>query len=270
MKADEIKETLLDYQKKLEGILGRFKRTRDAIKIGNSDESYLRKIVIELKDFLEDVFGKQNSYSANIINYYNNGQANFLNMPSYASVEQIRDVVSAVITRISRNPELLMKTGEKQSRADLKEPAKVTLPWLFHHVPVKYWISFFGLLLASFFIGIQASRLSLVQEILNLRKQTLQEDRTGLEPAESTNIFADVSKDGSILRSNNFPWKIRKSNEQDGNVLYTIIDRRGDATAISVVPDNPKYTVYQSYDGMVIKFTCAEEKMSDFTIKVKF
>jgi len=87
---------------------------------------------------------------------------------------------------------------------------------------------------------------------------------------ESTNIFADVSKDGTILRSNHFPWKIEKSIDQDGNILYVIVDRRGDATAISVVPDNPEYTVYQSYGGMVIKYTCAEEKISDFTIKVKY
>ncbi len=86
----------------------------------------------------------------------------------------------------------------------------------------------------------------------------------------SVNIFADVSKDGTILRSNNFPWKIQKSVDQDGNILYTMVDRRGDATAISVVPDNPEYTVYQSYGGMVIKYTCAEEKISNFTIKVKY
>jgi len=56
----------------------------------------------------------------------------------------------------------------------------------------------------------------------------------------------------------------------DGNILYTIVDRRGDATAVSVVPDNPKYTVYQSYDGMVIKFTCSEEEISNFTINLKY
>lgn len=59
MKADKVKETLLDYQKELEGILSRFKRTRDGIYIGNSDDSYLRKIVIELKDFLDDVFNSK-------------------------------------------------------------------------------------------------------------------------------------------------------------------------------------------------------------------
>ena len=167
MKADEVKETLLDYQKELEGILSRFKKTRDGIYIGNSDDSYLRKIVIELKDFLDDVFGKQNSYSVNIIHYYNNGQANFYNMPCYRSVEQIRDVVSAVITRISRKPELLMEKGKKQNRADLKEPAKVTLSWLFHHVPIRLWLWLVGLLITAFIIGVKVGQIGWVQGLIS-------------------------------------------------------------------------------------------------------
>ena len=95
-------------------------------------------------------------------------------------------------------------------------------------------------------------------------------NKTPHSSTASTDIFADVSKDGSILRSNNFPWEIRKSNNQDGNVLYTIVNRNGDPTAVSVVPDNPKYTVYQSYGGMVIKFTCSEEEILNFTIKLKY
>ena len=87
---------------------------------------------------------------------------------------------------------------------------------------------------------------------------------------EKTNIFAEVTNEGTILRSKNFPWKITKTKNRNGNILYTIVDRRGDSTAISVVPDNPKYNVYQSYDGMVIKFTCDEEKISNFTIKLKY
>ena len=95
-------------------------------------------------------------------------------------------------------------------------------------------------------------------------------NKTDHSPTASTSIFADVSKDGSILRSNNFPWDIEKTKDKDGNILYTIVDRRGDATAVSVVPDNPKYTVYQSWGGMVIKYTCPEEKISNFTIKLKY
>jgi hypothetical protein len=89
---------------------------------------------------------------------------------------------------------------------------------------------------------------------------------------ETTNIFAYVSKDGTILRSKNFPWKITKTKYRNGNILYTIVDRRGDPTAISVFPDNSinEYFVRDSWDGLVIEFTCAEEKISDFTIKVKY
>ena len=95
-------------------------------------------------------------------------------------------------------------------------------------------------------------------------------NKTDHDTTANTNIFADVSKDGSILRSKNFPWDIKKTKNKDGNILYTIVDRRGDTTAVSVVPDKPKYTVYQSYGGMVIKYTCPEEKISSFTIKLKY
>jgi len=94
--------------------------------------------------------------------------------------------------------------------------------------------------------------------------------KKGQTSVETTRIFADVSKDGKILRSNNFPWKIEKSKNKNGEILYTIVERGGDATAISVIPDYPEYTIYESYEGMVIKFTCAEEEISDFTIKVKY
>ncbi len=89
---------------------------------------------------------------------------------------------------------------------------------------------------------------------------------------ETTNIFAYVSKDGTILRSKNFPWNITKTKHRNGNILYTIVDRRGDPTAISVVPDNSinQYFVRDSWDGLVIEFTCVEEKISNFTIKLKY
>lgn len=89
---------------------------------------------------------------------------------------------------------------------------------------------------------------------------------------ETANIFAYVSKDGTILRSKNFPWSIRKAKDKEGNTLYSIEGRRGDPTALSVFPDNliGEYSVYESYDGMVIKFTCAEEKISNFKVEFKY
>ena len=90
------------------------------------------------------------------------------------------------------------------------------------------------------------------------------------ENANTYNIFAEVSRDGEILRANEFPWKIKKTKNEEGDIFYTIIDRRGDATAVTVIPDTPKYAVYQSWEGMVIKYTCPEEKISDFKIVLKY
>ncbi len=88
----------------------------------------------------------------------------------------------------------------------------------------------------------------------------------------NSNIFADISKDGSILRSNNFPWKISKSKDKEDNVVYIINDRYGDSSAASVFPDNPRneYIVYNAIDGVAVKFTCPEEEISNFTIKLKY
>ncbi|MCK4829719.1 hypothetical protein KA005_79075 [bacterium] len=89
---------------------------------------------------------------------------------------------------------------------------------------------------------------------------------------ETSNIFAYVSKDGTILRSKNFPWSIRKTKDEDGNTLYSIEGRSGDPTALSVFPDNliGEYSVRKSYNGMVIIFTCAEEKISNFKVEFKY
>lgn len=92
------------------------------------------------------------------------------------------------------------------------------------------------------------------------------------QQSETAKIFAYVSPDGKILRSNNFRWKITKAKNREGNIVYVINGRQGDTTAISVLPDNSmsEYKVSNGYDGMVITFTCAEEKISNFRIEVKY
>ena len=97
-------------------------------------------------------------------------------------------------------------------------------------------------------------------------------NKTDHSPTASTNIFAYVSKDGTILGSKNFPWKISKSKDKEDNVVYIINDRHGDSSAASVLPDNlrNKYIVYNAIDGVAVKFTCPEEQISNFTIKLKY
>ena len=80
-------------------------------------------------------------------------------------------------------------------------------------------------------------------------------------------IYADISKDGTILKGKNFPWKIIKT-EDDGNIIYVISERYGDASDVSIVSERLS-EIYNGGDGIVIKFKCTEEEISNFRIKIK-
>ncbi|MBI2472084.1 MAG: hypothetical protein HYV59_12720 [Planctomycetes bacterium] len=80
-------------------------------------------------------------------------------------------------------------------------------------------------------------------------------------------IYADISKDGTILKGKNFPWKIIKMNN-DGNIIYVISERYGDASDVSIISEKTN-EIYNGGDGIVIKFKCPEEEISNFRIKIK-
>ncbi len=179
MEVQEVQQVLEAYENELTGILSRFTQTRDGIHINRQDDPRFRQLVIELGDFLNDTLGK-NSYSSMIENYFNEGISNFTCSPSYASVEQIKTVVSSIITRINRNPEILfqsknqsemsLSSGQSEylesNRKELEPPQRVTVSWLIKHVPIKFWVTLLGIIVAAFILGIRASRISLVQEVL--------------------------------------------------------------------------------------------------------
>ncbi len=83
-------------------------------------------------------------------------------------------------------------------------------------------------------------------------------------------IYADLSKDGTILKGKNFPWKITRT-DRDGNIIYIINERYGDASNVSINPERPvdEYTIYNAINGVGIKFSCPEEKIPNFRIKIK-
>ena len=80
-------------------------------------------------------------------------------------------------------------------------------------------------------------------------------------------IYADISKDGTILKGKNFPWKIIKT-KTDGNIIYVISERYGDASDVSIVSERLS-EIYNGMDGIVIIFKCFEEEISNFRIKIK-
>ena len=105
MKATDLIAVLNRYRAELEGILSRFDRTRDGIHINREDDPVFRQRVLELRDLFHDALGP-NSYSEEIVAFFNDGISNFSGSPSYKSVENIIGVVGAASTRITRRPDL--------------------------------------------------------------------------------------------------------------------------------------------------------------------
>jgi hypothetical protein len=97
---------LNQYKEELQQIASRFLKGRDGMHIHQGDDIRLHEIVIEVRDLCDDGLGT-NSYSRMIISHYNDGCANFLQSPSYHSVNQITAVVRSLIKRVERNKTLL-------------------------------------------------------------------------------------------------------------------------------------------------------------------
>lgn len=83
--------------------------------------------------------------------------------------------------------------------------------------------------------------------------------------------FAYISsKDGKILKKKNFTWSITKT-VHEGNIVYIINERYGDASEVMIIPDRPNnnYTIYNAADGVGIKFICTEQEIPNFKIVIK-
>jgi hypothetical protein len=110
MVASEIITGLQEYEVELDAILTRFTRTHERIAIDSQDNFRLRALTTELIDLLRDHVPGSAQYIHMIANSYNQGFGNFYQASSYASVQEIRGVVAAVIKRIKRNPALFSET----------------------------------------------------------------------------------------------------------------------------------------------------------------
>jgi hypothetical protein len=160
---------LRKYESELDGILSRFSRTRDGIHIAHDDSPRFEQMVVEIRDFYDDVLGA-NSYSSMTVSAFNEGVSNFTGSPSFNSVQRVKGIASSVITRLERNPELLNESNTRSALATvtqepLKVPENVTLNWLFNHVPYSYWAAFIVLLFGAFALGVTATaKLTIVQE----------------------------------------------------------------------------------------------------------
>lgn len=112
MKSEEVISILENYKKKFMGILDNYVDTySDGLDMRYDDEPIYKQKIIEIKDFLNDILG-ENKYVKEIDQTYILGMKNFLNSPSHRSVENVISIISAAITRIERNKNIIKQNKE--------------------------------------------------------------------------------------------------------------------------------------------------------------
>ena len=104
MTVETVIAALKSYEVKLDGILSRFTKSRDAIYIDRRDNSRVSRLVLELRDLFIDEFVDGHRHANPLIAAFNDSISNFTNSPSYHGVETIKANVAAAVTRIERYP----------------------------------------------------------------------------------------------------------------------------------------------------------------------
>jgi predicted nucleotide-binding protein len=101
------------YEAELHRIHSSFKHTKDGIYIAEGDEALYRQYVRELLDLYDDALGK-NVYSAQIAHEFQNGFG-YLGSPSLHGVQNVLGIVRASLTRLRRNPDLLVSRKSQEN-----------------------------------------------------------------------------------------------------------------------------------------------------------
>lgn len=173
MEKDNFLEIIKSYKDQFEGILSRFSKDSAGLWINRDDDPIYRQKVQEVTDFLKDNFSN-NPYSKQIQINFVEGISNFYRTPSYKSIENIISILGAIITRVSRNPEILnsssrpkeMEEMDKETTKNLGYEEKVTFKWLWEHVPASMWFKFGSILVLVFTIGLYSSGIPFIKNIL--------------------------------------------------------------------------------------------------------
>lgn len=159
MTTENLIKELERYRTKLAEIKSRFTppTSADIIHfhhINPNDEPKFKTIVIEIIDLLNDSLG-QNKYSGLINQLFNEGISNYYNKPSITSIENIIPVLDSALTRLRRNPAFSESKKENVTPEikPLEYPNKITLKWLYAHVPFRFWIFLISIFITGFTLG---------------------------------------------------------------------------------------------------------------------
>lgn len=88
----------------------------------------------------------------------------------------------------SRHETSLPVTEATSLLKNLAPPEKITLKWLFDHVPISLWFGAGTLLFATFLLGLQASQAQLVRDILLIQPASEQSNAFSAKPDKGRQI----------------------------------------------------------------------------------
>lgn len=92
----------------------------------------------------------------------------------------------------------------------------------------------------------------------------------GVVRSHNSKIFAHITKDGNVTKSNNFKWKIVKD-INDGDIIYMLLDLHADVSQVTVVTNSrdQKYSLYKAFGGVAVKFHMPEKDIKDFDVYIE-
>lgn len=172
MTPDEITQKLEQYQLEFIEIQRGFIEFGGIPSIRYGDDSRYFTLIITILDLLRDTFG-ENHYEPIIKKLHNDCITDeTLQSPTLQSIEAIISVIKAIITRIKNNPEICAKkeatTNPEPIKPKLQPPEKVTLKWLWEHVPYTLWGLLIGLLISAFTLGVTVADTKIYKSVISL------------------------------------------------------------------------------------------------------
>jgi len=114
----------------------------------------------------------------------------------------------------------MVKKSQDKSN-DLCSPGKVTLAWLYKNVPWQLWTAAIGLLVASFWAGVEFSDLSIIREIrgkppLNIAPNRSLEGFVHFSAIEQETSHTLVAGATGIVRGGGTTLRLSPSRDADG------------------------------------------------------
>lgn len=153
------------------------------------DESTVNKLIRRLESLINDVEGADTiKQKFGMVRYkpffttYNScinefmslfpeecAKLNLEDLPLYDSNrnEQFTNLKISTLLHQSRDVLAVLQSLSPQESAGLEYPHKVTLSWIWKHVPVSFWIWLVSLLIAAFLIGVTVGQISWIQDLIN-------------------------------------------------------------------------------------------------------